>query len=122
MQIDASFLLALGGIVTAVLAFISSWSVNKRAAHKDEVSLLREEVGRLQSRVDTLTSDNDNWRSKYDLLYGYVLMLRKILVDHDIDVPDMKLFDGDTKASPADATSRPAKIELVGATPFKVDE
>jgi predicted nuclease with TOPRIM domain len=92
MQIDATLLLAIGGIITGILAFISSRAVDKRAAHRDEISLLRDEVSRLQERVEQLTSANENWRTKYDNLYSCVLMLRKILVDHNIDVPEMSAF------------------------------
>jgi hypothetical protein len=107
MQIDATLLLAIGGIITGIFAFISSRSVDKRAARRDEVSLLRDEVARLQTRVDQLTSANENWRTKYDNLYSYVLMLRKILVDHNIDVPEMSAFDDNSIH--ADATSHPEK-------------
>jgi hypothetical protein len=87
MQIDATLLIAIGGIITGVLAFISSRSVDKRAARRDEVALLREEVQRLQARVDELTNDNDGWRKKYDKIYKYVLILRKLLSDNKIEIP-----------------------------------
>jgi hypothetical protein len=109
MQIDATLIIAIGGVVTGVLAFISSRSVEKRSARKDEITLLREEVERLQKRVDALTTTNDEWRKKYDNLYSYVLMLRKILVDHDIDVPEMNIFNKDDSNTPVDATTHPDK-------------
>jgi hypothetical protein len=101
-------ILAIGGIVTGLLAFASQMLVAKRTARKDEVTLLREEVSRLHGRVDELSTDNDRWRSKYDSLYSYVLMLRKILVDHNIDVPEMSIFDKDEN-TPRDATTHPEK-------------
>jgi len=109
MQVDATLIIAIGGVVTGVLAFISSRSVEKRSARKDEITLLREEVTRLQGRVDELTTTNEEWRRKYDSLYGYVLMLRKILVDHNIDVPEMNIFNRDDTNSPVDATTHPEK-------------
>jgi hypothetical protein len=96
MEIDASMLLAVGGIITGVLAFISSRSVDKRSARRDEVSLLREEVTRLQNRVDELMLDNNSWRRKYDKLYQYVLVLRKVLIDNKIDCPPMVIFEDES--------------------------
>jgi hypothetical protein len=98
MEIDASLLLAIGGIITGVLAFISSRSVDRRAAKRDEVQLLREEVGRLQKRVDELTSDNEMWRIKYDKLYRYVLVLRRIMMDNKIEVPEMTIFNDEVSS------------------------
>jgi hypothetical protein len=105
MQIDASLLLAIAGILTGIFAFISSRSVDRRAAKRDEVTLLREEVTRLQERVAQLTADNENWRSRYEQLndnwrdryekiYEYVIILRKILIENKMPVPDMPQFDG----------------------------
>ena len=99
MEIDATLIIAVGGVVTGVLAFLSSRSVEKRSARRDEVSLLRDEVTRLQERVDQLTTSNEEWRKKYDILYNYVLMLRKILFDHNISVPEMNIH------TPIDATT-----------------
>ena len=94
MEIDASLLLAIGAVLTSVFTFISSRAVEKRSARRDEVTLLRDEVFRLQKRIDALTGINETWRKNYDKLYAYVLMLRKILVDHNIDVPEMNIsFD-----------------------------
>jgi len=109
MQVDATLIIAIGGVVTGVLAFISSRSVERRSARRDEIVLLREEVERLQKRVDELTTNNDEWREKYDSLYNYVLMLRKILVDHNIDVPEMNIFNKDNTNNPVDATTHPDK-------------
>jgi len=110
MELDASMLLAIGAIITGVLAFISSRSTEKRSAKRDEVQLLREEVGRLQERVDELMSDNDDWRKRYDKLYGYVLVLRKVLVDNKIDVPEMvAVIFGKDDVVPVDAISHPQK-------------
>jgi hypothetical protein len=106
---DASTILAIGGILTGLLAFVSQYIVGRRTARKDEVTMLREEVSRLHGRVDELSTDNDKWRIKYDNLYTYVLMLRKILVDHNIDVPEMSIFNADETPSPIDATTHPEK-------------
>jgi uncharacterized protein YlxW (UPF0749 family) len=95
MQVDASLVLAIGGIITAVLAYLSSRSVDRRSARRDEVQLLREEIERLQKRVDNLTADNEEWRKKYERLYKYVLALRKIMSDNDINIPDLDIFGDD---------------------------
>jgi len=110
MQIDATLLLAVGGIITGVFAFISSMTVNRRAARRDEVSMLREEVARLQARVDELTSANENWRTKYENLYNYIYMLRKTLVDHNITVPEMNIFDkNESGTAYPDTATHPGK-------------
>jgi hypothetical protein len=110
MQIDASLLLAIAGILTGIFAFISSRSVEKRAAKRDEVTLLREEVARLQERIDELTTDNESWRNKYEKLYKYVLVLRKVLIDNKLDVPEMIIFD-DNGETPEDARTHPKKLK-----------
>jgi hypothetical protein len=116
-ELDASLIIAIGGLLTGILAFISSRAVDKRAAkreellvRKDEISLLREEVERLQKRVDELTCDNENWRKSYDRLYQYVLVLRKVLIDNKLDVPNMPSFDG--ADNDPDANSHPPAIKL----------
>ena len=55
-------------------------------------------------------SDNDDWRKRYDKLYGYVLVLRKVLVDNKIDVPEMvAVIFGKDDVVPVDAISHPQK-------------
>lgn len=109
MEIDAPLIVAISALLASVLAWISSRGVDKRAAKRDEVSLLRDEVARLQARVDELTTTNEQWREKYDKLYEYVLVLRKVLIDNRLDVPEMPTFD-ENERSPHDATTHPKKI------------
>ena len=102
MQIDAPLLIALGAIITSFLTFLSSRNVSKRAARKDEVQLLRDEVTRLQKRIDELMADNDGWRKKYEILFRYVLILRRIMIDKGLSVPAMETInDEDTNLLPA---------------------
>ena len=108
MEIDASLLIAIGAILTSVFTFVSQQSANKRTVHKDEVDLLRDEVARLDKRLTESTNANDEWRKKYDRLYQYVLMLRKVLIDNHLDVPNMDIFD-DEGFSPRDASTHPEK-------------
>ena len=95
MQIDAPLLIALGAIITSILTFISSINVSKRAARKDEVQLLRDEVIRLQKRIDELMADNDGWRKKYELLFRYVLILRRMMIDKGMSVPAMESINSE---------------------------
>jgi gas vesicle protein len=80
-------LLALGGLITGVLGAVGALIVSRRSAKKDEVTLLREEIVRLQ---DQRTKDNieiEKWRKRYNSLFNYVLQLRTILADNGIDIP-----------------------------------
>lgn len=67
MLIDAAFLLALGGLVTAVIALIpalGAYRQSKTKARQDEVELLRGEVKRLSERVGELSASNARLQSE----------------------------------------------------------
>lgn len=92
----AELVLSVSGFITAVLAAIGALYSSRRSARKDEVTLLREEVARLQRRVSELSASEAAWRTGYAKLYGVVLhqaqenaWLRIVLAQHHIDIPPM---------------------------------
>jgi len=110
-EIIAALFIGASGLITSILTIIIN-SINNRkrekiTARKDEVQLLREEVARLQQRVDELTGTNiewqdkydkvnEDWRQKYDQLHAEVLemkqenaLLRSCLAEHGIVVEDV---------------------------------
>jgi hypothetical protein len=93
-NLTPELILALGGFITGILAFISSSLASKRAAKKDEVVLLREEVERLQNKNILLDCDLNKLRADYKLLFGEVLALRAeniwlktLLVNKGVEIP-----------------------------------
>lgn len=87
MEITPELLIGIGGFLTAALAAISAFSVSRKAAKKDEVTLLREEIARLQTRITNLTNEVDLWQKRYSSLFNYVLLLRTILINNNLEVP-----------------------------------
>ena len=90
MVIDAAILIALGGVITAVIAFFPAFSgyIQSRAtakkieseahtiARKDEITSLREEVARLSGRVDELSTANARLQNENLRLQAQVIALR----------------------------------------------
>jgi hypothetical protein len=87
MEFNAETLLALGGLITGVLGAVGAIVVSKRSARKDEVTLLREEIGRLQEQGIKQMLENEKWRKRYNSLFNYVLKLRVILANNGIEIP-----------------------------------
>jgi hypothetical protein len=90
MPFDSNVLLGIGGLITGVLGAIGAFIVSRKAARKDEVTLLREEIERLQKRVTTLTDNVDLWQKRYGSLFNYVLLLRNIMMSNNLQIPLME--------------------------------
>ena len=110
MDIDAAFLIALGGVITAMVAMFPALSAlnqsratarrmdveTRLTAHKDEVELLRAEVARLSCRVDDLSTANAKLQVENLSLQRKVLVLementwlRRELRSHGIEIPPL---------------------------------
>ena len=92
-SLSSEQIIALGGLLTIISSGISSWIVRRSAVRKDEVERLREEVIRLQKRVDAFTLSDDAWRTNYDKLYNHDLLQRRLLIDNGIAPPDMPILE-----------------------------
>ena len=117
---DPNSWLGLAGLITAVLTAIGSLLVAKRSARKDEVSLLRNEVGRLQERITGLTDDVDLWQKRYNSLFNYVLVLRTCLVENNIEIPQSEELGDDEgeeviRLTTPKSERRPRKKRIPGA-------
>lgn len=80
--------LAAGGVGTAIA---QNWFRDRREQRKFDQSLvgqlmagmqqqisdMREEIGRLQAKLDTVESDRDKWRTRYDELIKRIEDARK---------------------------------------------
>lgn len=96
---DADILIAVGGVLTAaagvVAAFVTLFNARK-SARKDELALLRDEVGRLadrqaksDARIDELMAENTKLHREVSVLRAYNYTLVAILRMHNIEVPPM---------------------------------
>ncbi len=110
MNIDAAWLIALGGVITAMVALFPALSAlhqsratarkmdveTRLTAHKDEVESLRAEVARLSCRVDDLSTANAKLQVENFELQRKVLALementwlRRELRSHGIEIPPL---------------------------------
>ena len=100
MTITPELLLAISGIITGLLAFLSQRSAAKRQlekdekrdainARKDEVQSLREEVDRLSKEVADLRVSVTREHRNRMILLDYISALRSLLIALGADVPPM---------------------------------
>jgi uncharacterized protein (DUF3084 family) len=79
-------IVAVSGLITGVLAAIGLFLVNWRTVKKDEVVLLREEVGRLQTRVKTLEEEKQKLSGDYDAIVESNIKLKEIISNLTIQI------------------------------------
>ena len=113
MPFDSNLLVGIGGLITGVLGAIGAFIVSRKSARKDEVTLLREEIERLQKRVTTLTDNVDLWQKRYGSLFNYVLLLRNIMMSNNLQIP---LMEQETKpiVNPSDPNAPKTPIKMGG--------
>lgn len=79
-QLSSEMIIAISTLITTVLAAIVSAFVSittmRKAARKDEVQFLREEIERLQHRVAELENEKQDWQKKYDALLNESLQCK----------------------------------------------
>jgi len=107
MEFNAETLLAIGGLITGVLGAVGAIFVSRRSAKKDEVTLLREEIGRLQAQGVKQAEENEKWRKRYNSLFNYVLKLRVILANNGIEIP---YLDEDGGIEESDGSLSPLSV------------
>ena len=92
-EITAETLLGLGTFIGAVVAAVISYRTSKKAARKDELDTLREEFASQQKRIANLTDQVDLWQKRYSSLFNYVLLLRTIMVNNNLEIPLLDIED-----------------------------
>ena len=92
-EITAETLLGLGTFIGAVVAAVISYRTSKKAARKDELDSLREEFASQQKRISNLTDQVDLWQKRYSSLFNYVLLLRTIMVNNNLEIPLLDIED-----------------------------
>src|SRR5574342_617859 len=91
----AALFAALSPIMTTIGAAAGSWITARRAAKKEEVERLREDLMALRERVHCLEQENNRLRQENLVLREYIAKLRITLMKHEIDIPELKDFDQD---------------------------
>ena len=92
-EITAETLLGLGTFIGAIVAAVISYRTSKKAARKDELDTLRDEFASQQKRISNLTDQVDLWQKRYSSLFNYVLLLRTIMVNNNLEIPLLDIED-----------------------------
>ncbi len=87
------FIIAIGGFVTGLLGGILAIYTAKKSARRDEYMFLRDEVARLQTRVENLEIDYERERRNNVVLLDYIGLLRGLMVGAGIAVPKMPILE-----------------------------
>ncbi len=124
MNISPETILAVSAFLTSLGTLITLVVSSAKTAKKDAMTLIQEEVARLQRRIVTLEDEKEkwnekyekereewnskyeladtNWRKKYDDLYAEITrlrnenaMLKRILTKNGIDLSSMKVVEND---------------------------
>ena len=104
-EITADTLLGLGTFIGAVVAAVISYRTSKKAAKKDELETLREEFNRQSSRIANLTDQVDLWQKRYSSLFNYVLLLRTIMINNNLEIPLLDIEDDKEYSNIENATT-----------------
>ena len=96
MNITPELVVALSAFVAALVAGLGTFLTSRQGARKDEVILLREEVARLQSRVQELEGkvrqsdmEREKLQNEIHKLRLENSWLRSVLMKSGIEVPRM---------------------------------
>lgn len=89
MSLTPETILALGALVTAVATALGTFVAARKSARKDEVTMLRDEVARLQERIDHQTVENMSLHKEVIYLQKKNAWLLIVLGQHNITVPEM---------------------------------
>jgi len=118
-EITAETLLGLGTFIGAVVAAVISYKTSKKSARKDELDTLRDEFASQQLRISNLTDQVDLWQKRYSSLFNYVLLLRTIMVNNNLEIPLLDIEDGDGKSSVPTTAEDPKNLTTTKPTDKK---
>jgi hypothetical protein len=68
-------------------------------ARKDEITLLHDEIARLQKRVSTLEGDQEREQRNKMTLQDHISALRRLLIQAGIQMPEMPALEQAPKMS-----------------------
>lgn len=89
MNLTPELIIALAGFCTGVVSVAAQWRAGMVQARKDEITLLHNEIARLQSRSEKLEAHLDKERRNKLILQDYVAKLRTQLIEQGMALPDM---------------------------------
>jgi len=93
MPITGELLLSIGTFIGLVVTAVISYKTHKKTARKDELDSLRDEFANQQKRIANLTDQVDLWQKRYSSLFNYVLLLRTIMVNNNLEIPLLDIED-----------------------------
>jgi hypothetical protein len=76
-KFSPELIIAISGLITGVLATISAFIVARKKDKKDQITLLREEVERLEKDKEKLCKECDKWRDSYKKLFMEILEIKE---------------------------------------------
>lgn len=99
MNLTPETIIAISGLLTALLVGFGQLRSNRLLARKDEMELMRGEIERLQRRVSDLEDKNTSLNGEIDilrqengLLREEIITLRLLLRQNGIGLPPSKVF------------------------------
>lgn len=87
MNVDAELIIAASGLIAAIYAAIANYRTSRSVTRRDEMVLLREEVVRLQKRVEELELDRTSLHARLQEMTRENQWLRQILRQNGISIP-----------------------------------
>ncbi len=93
MNITPELILAAAALLTALGTLLTQRRAGRTQEKKDEVFLLRDEVTRLQARVEVLEKGYDREQRNNATLMSYVSRLRSIMIEAKMTVPEMPVLE-----------------------------
>ena len=92
-EITGELLLSIGTFIGLVVTAVISYKTHKKTARKDELDTLREEFNNQGIRITNLTDQVDFWQKRYSSLFNYVLLLRTIMINNNLEIPILDIED-----------------------------
>jgi hypothetical protein len=89
ITLSPELLVAMSGLIVAVVSIMTQWRAGIVKARVDEIDLLHKEIARLQDRCDKEELVPDKERRNRIRLQDYIAALRAILIASRIDMPEM---------------------------------